>query len=63
MTTANKITILRMILVPVFMAFLLVDSVACRNVALVVFMTDISRAIITKSVRLGNSWTRWRIKC
>ncbi|HIU49252.1 MAG TPA: CDP-diacylglycerol--glycerol-3-phosphate 3-phosphatidyltransferase [Candidatus Avimonoglobus intestinipullorum] len=38
MTTANKITILRMILVPVFMAFLLVDSVACRNVALVVFI-------------------------
>ena len=38
MTTANKITILRMILVPVFMVFLLIDNTACQMSALIVFI-------------------------
>ena len=39
MTTANKITILRMILVPIFMAFLLVsESVPCLTAAVVIFI-------------------------
>lgn len=47
MTTANKITILRMILVPVFMAFLMVpDSTACLTAALLVFIiASISDAV------------------
>lgn len=38
MTTANKITMLRIILVPVFMAFLLTDNVACQITALIIFI-------------------------
>ncbi len=38
MNTANKITILRMVLVPVFMALMLIDSDASRMWALVVFV-------------------------
>lgn len=38
MTTANKITILRIILVPVFMAFLLADNIACQITALIIFI-------------------------
>ncbi len=38
MTTANKITILRIILVPIFMAFLLMDNIACQITALIIFI-------------------------
>lgn len=38
MNTANKLTILRVILVPVFMAFLLMESTWAHIVALVVFI-------------------------
>lgn len=38
MNTANKITMLRIILVPVFMAFLLYDNVVCRIIALAIFV-------------------------
>lgn len=38
MNTANKLTILRMIIVPFFMAFLMIDSVWSRNLALVLFI-------------------------
>lgn len=38
MNTANKITILRIILVPVFMVLMLMDSDACRMWALAVFV-------------------------
>lgn len=38
MTTANKITILRIILVPVFMAFLLADNMAYKVIALGIFI-------------------------
>lgn len=38
MTTANKITILRVILVPIFMAFLLIDNIACQLAALLIFV-------------------------
>ena len=38
MTTANKITIFRMILVPVFMCLLLMDSTVCKMWALAVFI-------------------------
>jgi CDP-diacylglycerol--glycerol-3-phosphate 3-phosphatidyltransferase len=38
MNTANKLTILRMILVPFFMAFLMIDGVWQRMAALVIFI-------------------------
>ena len=38
MTTANKITVFRIILVPVFMAFLLIDNVWCKFTALILFL-------------------------
>lgn len=38
MNTANKITLLRIALVPIFMAFLLVDNMVCRIVALLIFV-------------------------
>lgn len=38
MTTANKITIMRIILVPVFMAFLLVNEIWCQVAALIIFV-------------------------
>ena len=38
MSTANKITIFRMILVPVFMCLLLIDSTACKMWALAIFI-------------------------
>ncbi len=38
MTTANKLTILRVILVPVFMAFLLMEPMWCRITALIIFV-------------------------
>lgn len=38
MNTANKITIFRIILVPIFMCLMLIDSTACRMWALVVFI-------------------------
>lgn len=38
MTTANKITIFRMILVPIFMCLMLIDSTVCRMWALAVFV-------------------------
>ena len=39
MTTANKITVLRMVLVPVFMAFLLVpESIPCLTAAIFMFL-------------------------
>lgn len=38
MNTANKITVLRIILVPIFMAFFLIDSFTCRMIALAVFL-------------------------
>lgn len=38
MNTANKITILRVILVPIFMCLMLIDNTACRMWALVVFI-------------------------
>lgn len=38
MNTANKITILRIILVPVFMALMLVNNDACRMWALAIFI-------------------------
>lgn len=38
MNTANKITILRIILVPIFMAFLLVDNIVCQLTALAIFI-------------------------
>ena len=38
MSTANKITIFRIILVPVFMCLLLIDSTACKMWALAVFI-------------------------
>lgn len=38
MNTANKLTILRMILVPFFMAFLAIDSIIWQNVALLIFI-------------------------
>lgn len=38
MTTANKLTILRIILVPVFMAFLMMEDIWCRVVALIIFV-------------------------
>ena len=37
MTTANKLTILRVILVPVFMAFLLINQVWAQIAALIIF--------------------------
>ena len=37
-TTANKLTLLRVILVPIFMAFLLIDSIGCQIAALVIFV-------------------------
>ena len=38
MNTANKFTILRMILVPFFMAFLLIDDIFWQTAALIVFI-------------------------
>lgn len=38
MTTANKLTILRVLLVPVFMAFLLMEPLWCQVAALVIFV-------------------------
>lgn len=38
MTLANKITIFRIILVPVFMALILMESTACKMAALAVFV-------------------------
>lgn len=38
MTTANKLTILRVILVPFFIAFLMLDGTACHFAALAVFI-------------------------
>ena len=38
MNTANKITLLRILLVPIFMAFLLMDGIAFRIAALVIFV-------------------------
>lgn len=38
MTTANKLTILRIIMVPLFMAFLLVDNTVCHIIALITFI-------------------------
>ena len=38
MNTANKLTVLRMILVPFFMAFLMIDSTWCRVTALIIFI-------------------------
>lgn len=38
MTTANKLTILRIILVPVFMAFLMMEDIWCQVVALIIFV-------------------------
>ncbi len=37
MNTANKLTIFRVILVPIFMALMLIDSFACQMAALAVF--------------------------
>ena len=37
MNTANKLTIFRVILVPIFMVLMLIDSFACQMVALAVF--------------------------
>lgn len=38
MNTANKITLLRILLVPIFMAFLMVDTAVCRITALIIFI-------------------------
>ena len=38
MNTANKLTIVRVILVPIFMALLMIDSVSCKWAALGVFV-------------------------
>lgn len=38
MNTANKITILRIVLVPVFMALMLIDNNACKMWALAIFI-------------------------
>lgn len=38
MNTPNKLTVLRMILVPFFMAFLIPDNVYCRITALIIFL-------------------------
>ena len=38
MNTANKLTLLRIILVPVFMALLMVDNLGCQIAALVIFV-------------------------
>lgn len=38
MNTANKITIFRVVLVPVFMALMMIDTTACRIAALIVFI-------------------------
>ena len=38
MTTANKLTILRVILVPVFMAFLMMEPMWCQIAALLIFI-------------------------
>ena len=38
MNTANKLTLLRVVLVPVFMAFLLIDDILWQMIALVVFI-------------------------
>lgn len=38
MNTANKITLLRIALVPVFMVFLLIDNFVCRLIALAIFV-------------------------
>ncbi|MBQ7572871.1 MAG: CDP-diacylglycerol--glycerol-3-phosphate 3-phosphatidyltransferase [Clostridia bacterium] len=38
MNTANKITLLRVVLVPIFMALLMIDNVGCRVGALAVFV-------------------------
>lgn len=38
MNTANKITMLRVVLVPIFMVLFLIDSTLCRTAALLVFI-------------------------
>lgn len=38
MNTPNKLTVLRMILVPFFMAFLMRENTLCRTIALVIFI-------------------------
>lgn len=38
MNTANKLTIIRVILVPIFMALLMIDNTVCRILALSVFV-------------------------
>lgn len=38
MNLANKLTLLRVVLVPIFMAFLLIDTTACQIIALAVFI-------------------------
>ena len=38
MTTANKLTVFRMILVPIFMCLILIDSTACKMWSLFVFI-------------------------
>lgn len=46
MNTANKITLLRIALIPVFMALFLADSTLCRMIALAVFIiASISDAV------------------
>ena len=60
MTTANKLTILRVLMIPVFLVVLYWGFPGCRYVALGIYIVACLTATITRSPILGNSWIRWR---
>ena len=71
MNTANKITMIRVVLVPIFMVLFMIDNVTCHYAALGVFVlasiTDaidghVARSII-KSRLSANSSIRLQIRC
>ena len=58
MNTPNKLTVLRMILVPFFMAFLMQENTLCRTIALVIFIiASITDAIDGHLARSRNQIT------
>ena len=68
MTTANKLTILRVLMIPVFLVVLYWGFPGCRYVALGIYivacLTDLLDGYIARhynrSPISGNSWIRWR---
>lgn len=69
MTTANKLTLCRVVMIPIFLVLLYVDFTGHLWAALAVFIlasvTDFSTVTwpgtTIKSPTLASSWTPWRI--